>query len=73
MKLEHSSAPYTKINSQWIKDLNVGTATLKLLDENVGKTLLDINCSSIVLDPPPKVMEIKTKIGVPTVAQQKQT
>ena len=73
MKLEHSSAPYTKINSQWIKDLNVGTATLKLLDENVGKTLLDINCSSIFLDPPPKVMEIKTKIGVPTVAQQKQT
>ena len=63
MKLEHSLIPYTKINSKWIKDLNVRPDTIKLLEENIGRTLSDINCSSIFFDPPPRVMKIKTKIN----------
>ena len=63
MKLEHSLTPYTKINSQWIKDLNVRPDTIKLLEENIGRTLLDINHSKILFDPPPREMEIKTKIS----------
>ena len=63
MKLEHSLTPYTKINSKWIKDLNVRQDAIKLLEENIGRTLFDINCSSIFLDPSPRVMEIKTKIN----------
>ena len=62
MKLEHSLTPYRKINSKWIRDLNVRLDTLKLLEENVGKTLFDINHSKIFFDPPPRVMVIKTKI-----------
>ena len=62
MKLEHFLVPYTKISSKWIKDLNVRPETIKLLEENVGKTL-DINQSKIFCDPPPRVMEIKTKIN----------
>ena len=61
MKLEHFLTPYTKVNSKWIKDLNVRAETIKLLKENIGKTLSDINHSNILYDPPPKVMEIKTK------------
>ena len=53
--------PYTKINSEWIKDLNVRPETIKLLEENIGKTLCDINYSKILYDPPPRVIEIKTK------------
>ena len=63
MKLEHSLTPYTKINSKWIKDLNVRPDTIKLLEENIGRTLYDINHSKILFDPPPREMEIKTQIN----------
>ena len=63
MKLEHFLTPYTKINSKWIKDLNVRPETIKLLGENISKTLSDINHSRILYDPPPRVMEIKAKIN----------
>ena len=63
MKLEHSLTPCTKINSNWIKNLNVRPGTIKLLEENVGRTLYDINHSKILFDPPPREMEIKTKIN----------
>ena len=63
MKLEHSLTPYTKINSKWITDLNVRPDTIKLLGENLGKTLFDINHSKIFFDPPPRVTEIKRKIN----------
>ena len=63
MKLEHYLIPYTKINSKWIKDLNVRPKTIKLLEENIGRTLNDINQSKILYDPPSRVMEIKTKIS----------
>ena len=63
MKLENFLTPYTKINSKWIKDLNVRPETIKLLEENIGKTLFDFNHSKILYDPPPRVMEIKAKIN----------
>ena len=62
MKLEHFLTLYTKINSKWIKDLNVRPKTIKLLEENTGRTLYDINESKILYDPLPKEMKIKTKI-----------
>ena len=54
--------PYTKISSEWIKDLNVRPETIKLLEENIGRTLDDVNQSKILYDPPPREMEIKTKV-----------
>ena len=63
MKLECSLTPYTKINSKWIEDLSVMPDTIKLLEENIGRTLYDINHSKILFDPPPREMEIKTKIN----------
>jgi len=63
MKLKHSLTPYTKINSKWIKDLNTRLYTIKVLEENTGQTLSDINLSTIFSDPPPRVMTIKTKIN----------
>ena len=63
MKLEHFLTPCTMINSKWIKDLNVRPETVKLLEENIGRTLDDINQSKILYDPAPRVMEIKTKVN----------
>ena len=63
MKLEQFLTPYTKVNSKWIKDLNVRPETIKLLEENIGKTLSNINHSRILYDPLPRVMEIKAKIN----------
>ena len=63
MKLEHFLTPYTKINAKWIKDVNVRPETIKLLEENIGKTLSDINHSKILYHPPPRILEIKAKIN----------
>ena len=63
MKLEHYVTPYTKINSKWIKDLTVMPDTIKLLEENIGRTLYDISHGKILFDPPPREREIKTKIN----------
>ena len=62
MKLEHFLTLFTKINSKWIKDLNVRSEIIKLLEENIGRTLDDINQSNILYDPPPRVTKIKTKV-----------
>ena len=61
MKLEQFLSPYKKINSKWMKDLNVRPETIKLLEKNIGKALSDVNHSRILYDPPPRVMEIKAK------------
>ena len=63
MKSEHFLTAYKKINSKWIKDINARLETIKLLEETIGRTLDDINHSKILCDPPPRVMEIKTKVS----------
>ena len=63
MKLEHFLMPYTKITSKWIKNLNVRPETIKLLVEAIGRTLDDISQNKIPYDPPPRVLEIKTKVN----------
>ena len=63
MTLEHFLTPYTKINSKWINYLNIRPETIKLLEENIDKTLSDINHSRILYEPPSRIMEIKTKIN----------
>ena len=62
-EIEYILTPHTKINSKWIKDLNVRPETIKLLEENIGRTLDDINQWKILYDPPPRVTEIKTKVN----------
>ena len=63
MKLQHFLTPYTKVNSKWITDLNVRPETIQLLEENIGKTLSNINHSRILYDPPPRILEIKAKVS----------
>ena len=63
MKLEHFLTLHTKINSKWIKDLNVRAESIKLLEENIGRALDDINQSKILYDPPPRVIGLKTKVN----------
>ena len=63
MKLEHFLTPYTKIKSKWIKDINVRLEAIKLLEENIDKTISDINHSMILYGPPPRILEIKAKIN----------
>ena len=62
-ELDHSLIPYTKISSKWIKDLNIRLDTIKLLEENIGRRLSDINHSNIFFNPSPRIMEIKTEIN----------
>ena len=63
MDFKHFLTLYTKINSKWIKDINVRPETVKLLEENIGRIFNDINQSKILYDPPPRVMEIKTNVS----------
>ena len=63
MKLDHFLTPHRKINSKWINDLNVRPEAIKLLEENIGKTLSNINHSRILYDLPPRILEIKVKIN----------
>ena len=63
MKLKYFLTPYTKIKSKWIKDLNVRPETIKLLEDNIGRTFNDINQSKILCDPPSRITEIKTKVS----------
>ena len=71
MQLEHFLTPYTKINSKWIKDLNVRPESIKLLEENIGKTLSNINHSGILYDPHPRILETKAKINKWYLMKQK--
>ena len=61
LKLDHSLTPYTKVSSNWVNDLNVRLDAIKLLEENIGRVLSDINHSNIIFNPSPRIMEIKAK------------
>ena len=63
MKLGHTPTPYTKLNSKWFKDLNIRCDTIKLLEENIGKTFSDINHTNVFLSQSPKAIEIKSEIN----------
>ena len=63
MKLEHQLTPYTKINSRWIKDLNISRDTVKVLEENIGRKISDISHSSIFTDMFPRAREMKERIN----------
>ena len=63
MKLDHQLTPYTKINSRWIKDLNISCITIKVLEENISRKISDIPCSNILTDMPPKARDIKESIN----------
>ena len=63
MKLDHQLTPYTKINSRWIKDLNISRNTIKVLEENIGRKISDIPCCNILTDMSPKARDIKERIN----------
>ena len=63
MRLEHTLTPCRETNSKWLKDLNIRQDPIKLLEENIGKTLSDINCTNVFLGQSPKATDIKTKIN----------
>ena len=63
MKLDHQLTPYTKINSRWIKDLNISHNIIKVLEENIGRKISDIPCSNIFTDMSPKARDIKDRIN----------
>ena len=63
MKLDHQLTPYTKINSRWIKDLNISRDTIKVLEENIGRKISNISCSSIFTDMSPRARDIKERIN----------
>ena len=63
MKLDHQLTPYTKINSRWIKDLNISRGTIKVLEENIGRKISDIPCSNVLIDMSPRARNIKERIN----------
>ena len=63
MKIDHQLTPYTKINSRWIKDLNISHNTIKVLEKNIGRKISDIPCSNILTDMSPKARDIKERIN----------
>ena len=73
MKLEHFLTPYTKKSSKWIKDLKVRPETIKLLEENIGKTLSNINHSRILYDPPPRILEKNLNVKNHKTPRRKQS
>ena len=62
MKLDYQSTPFTKINSRWIKDLNISCDTIKIIEEDIGRKISDISCSNIFTDMSPRARDIKERI-----------